>query len=149
MRRATVLNDFGQIVHNKQVDLLKSSLQSIISTHVDEIVEIVTCQHGQQVLLAIIDHQQKLQVIGCGDHVENVRGRVEMCVRLVNDLQTLCETIGRDAFEFDFALSALAHATREHGPKVVRTCCQYAFVHIESFVLNKKRKLLMIPAFRP
>jgi len=61
-----------------------------------------------------------------------------MCMRFVDDLQALCKTICRDAFEFNFALSTLAHSTRKHGPKVIGTCCQYAFVHIESFGLNEK-----------
>lgn len=127
-------DDLSEILHNKEFDLIERIGQVVEFGHVNEIVEVGAREPAEKVLLAVVNDQQALQVVGGRDHVEHVGVRVEARMRRVDDLDDFLEAARAHALQLDRALARLAHSASEHRPEVVAHRCQYDLVYVEVLV---------------
>lgn len=87
----TTDDNLRKIIHNKEFDLFESIGQVVEPSHVNEIVEVGWGQTVEEILLAVVDDEQALEMSGRGNHVEYVRVGVEASVRRVDDLDHFLE----------------------------------------------------------
>ena len=120
--RCTLLAPYylPQILDDEQVDLLQCILHAIQPSDLHKEIEVLAVDSIEEVLLAIVNGQKALEMIGGRQTLEHLVVRGEMRARGVDDLNDLGEAGRCHSLQLDVSLNALFHAARKHGAKIIR-----------------------------